>query len=217
MPLKSLVKVTVTFFPCNMSITLTEEQISQKLQEAIEAAGTSSDGFQEVELTEETRLKCAAVLVPLVWYDEEWHLLFTRRTDTVESHKGQVSFPGGACDEDETTPEATALREAEEEIGIQPKDVRVLGRLANLVTITYFRVTPVVGVVSWPSVFRVGQHEVARVFTMPLAWLANPSNRWQFELPDTRRTLIAFHPYDGELLWGATARMTVDFLTVLGL
>src|SRR5687768_14621385 len=128
MPLKSLVKVTVTFFPCNMPITLTEEQISEKLQEAIEAAGPSSDGFQEVELTEETSLKCAAVLVPLVWHDEEWHLLFTRRTDTVESHKGQVSFPGGACDEDETTPEATALREAEEEIGIQPKDVRVLGR-----------------------------------------------------------------------------------------
>ena len=67
----------------------------------------------------------------------------------------------------------------------------------------------------WPAVFRVGQDEVARVFTMPLAWLANPVNRWQFELP-TGRTLIAFHPFDGELLWGATARMTVDFLSVLG-
>lgn len=198
-----------------MSITLTEEQISQKLQEALDLVGPSSDGFREVELNEETRLKCAAVLVPLVWHDDEWHLLFTRRTDTVESHKGQVSFPGGACDEGETSPEETALREAEEEIGIQPKDVKVLGRLANLVTITYFRVTPVVGVVRWPAVFRVGQDEVARVFTMPLAWLANPVNRWQFELP-TGRTLIAFHPFDGELLWGATARMTVDFLSVLG-
>jgi 8-oxo-dGTP pyrophosphatase MutT (NUDIX family) len=200
-----------------MPITFTEEQISEKLRAAIEAAGPSSDGFQEIELNEETTLKCAAVLVPLVWHDEEWNLLFTRRTDTVESHKGQVSFPGGACDEDETTPEETALREAEEEIGISPGEIRVLGRLANLVTITYFRVTPVVGVVRWPAVFRVGQHEVARVFTMPLAWLADPTNRWQFELPGTRRTLIAFHPYDGELLWGATARITVDFLNVLGL
>jgi 8-oxo-dGTP pyrophosphatase MutT (NUDIX family) len=200
-----------------MSITLTEAQISQKLHEAIDSADLASDGFQEIELTEETRLKCAAVLVPLVWHDEEWHLLLTRRTDIVESHKGQVSFPGGACDEGETTPEETALREAQEEIGIQPDNVRVLGRLANLVTITYFRVTPVVGVVRWPAVFRVGEHEVARVFTMPLGWLANPANRWQFELPGTGRTLIAFHPYDGELLWGATARMTVDFLTVLGL
>ncbi|MGZ9220929.1 MAG: NUDIX hydrolase [Anaerolineales bacterium] len=200
-----------------MTITLTEDQISQKLHEAIDPAGPASDGFLEIELTEETRLKCAAVLVPLVWHADEWHLLFTRRTDIVESHKGQVSFPGGACDEGETTPEQTALRETEEEIGIQPDNVKVLGRLANLVTITYFRVTPIVGVVRWPAVFRVGEHEVARVFTMPLGWLANPANRWQFELPGTRRTLIAFHPYDGELLWGATARMTVDFLTVLGL
>lgn len=200
-----------------MPITFTEDFISQKLSQALEAAGPSADGFSEIDLNEETRLKCAAVLVPLVWHDDEWHLLFTRRTDSVESHKGQVSFPGGACDEDEKTPEETALREAEEEIGIRSKDVKVLGRLANLVTITYFRVTPVVGVVRWPAVFRVGIDEVARVFTMPLGWLADPSNRWQFELPGTTRTIIAFHPFDGELLWGATARMTVDFLSVLGL
>jgi 8-oxo-dGTP pyrophosphatase MutT (NUDIX family) len=197
-------------------LTLTEDEISRRLQAAI-AGDPSSDGFSEIQLTTETSLKCAAVLIPLVWHDGEWHLLFTRRTDRVESHKGQVSFPGGACDEGETTPEETALREADEEIGLNPRDVRVLGRLSNLITITYFRVTPVVGVVRWPTVFRVGEHEVARIFTMPLAWLANPSNRWQFEIPGTNRSLIAYHPYDGELLWGATARMTVDFLNVLGL
>ena len=200
----------------NMPITLTEDLIAQKLQQAVEAVGPLSDGFAEIDLTEETRVKCAAVLVPLVWHDEEWHLLYTRRTDKVESHKGQVSFPGGACDEGETTPEQTALREAEEEIGVDPKDVKVLGRLTNLITITYFRVTPVVGVVKWPTVFRVGEHEVARVFTIPLGWLANPSNRWEFHRPGGKRELIAYHPYDGELLWGATARMTVDFLNVLG-
>jgi 8-oxo-dGTP pyrophosphatase MutT (NUDIX family) len=200
-----------------MSITLTEEIISQRLNEAIQYAGPSSDGYAELELNDEITLKCAAVLVPLVWHDNEWHLLFTRRTDRVESHKGQVSFPGGACDEGETTPEQTALREADEEIGIQPTDIKVLGRLANLITISYFRVTPVVGVVKWPTVFRVGEHEVARVFTIPLAWLANESNRWQFEIPGRNRSVIAYHPYDGELLWGATARMTVDFLKVLGL
>jgi 8-oxo-dGTP pyrophosphatase MutT (NUDIX family) len=199
-----------------MQTTLTEGYISQCLQNALEA-DPASDGFSEIDLTEETRLKCAAVLIPLVWYDEEWHLLFTRRTDTVESHKGQVSFPGGACDEGETTPEQTALREADEEIGLNPDDVRVLGRLSNLITITYFRVTPVIGVVKWPAVFRVGEHEVARIFTIPLKWLANPSNRWQFEMPGRGRSLIAYHPYDGELLWGATARMTVDFLKVVGL
>ena len=101
-----------------MSITLTEDIISQRLSEAIQSAGPSSDGYAELELNDEITLKCAAVLVPLVWHDEEWHLLFTRRTDRVESHKGQVSFPGGACDEGETTPEQTALREAQELLSI---------------------------------------------------------------------------------------------------
>ena len=196
---------------------LTEEFISRKLHEAIEAAGPSSDGYAEIDLNDETRLKCAAVLVPLLWQDDEWHLLFTRRTDKVESHKGQVSFPGGACDEGETTPEETALREANEEVGIQPEGVSVLGRLANMITITSFRVTPVVGVIPWPTVFRVGEHEVARIFTIPLMWLADKRNRWEFSMPGRNRSLIAYHPYDGELLWGATARMTVDFLRTLDL
>jgi 8-oxo-dGTP pyrophosphatase MutT (NUDIX family) len=200
-----------------MPVTLTEEYISLRLTEAIETADPSQDGYSELSLSDGKNLKCAAVLIPLLWHENEWHLLYTRRTDRVESHKGQVSFPGGACDEGETTPEQTALREAEEEIGIDPGDVRVLGRLATLITITYFRVTPVVGVIKWPAVFKVGEHEVARIFTIPLGWLANPSNRWQFERPGTDLTLIAYHPYDGELLWGATARMTVDFLKVLGL
>ncbi len=196
---------------------LTENYIAQKLHEAIEAVGPSSDGYAEIDLNDETRLKCAAVLVPLLWQDDEWHLLFTRRTERVESHKGQVSFPGGACDEGESTPEETALREANEEVGIQPEAVRVLGRLANMITITSFRVTPVVGVIPWPTVLRVGQHEVERVFTIPLMWLADKRNRWEFSMFGKNRSLIAYHPYDGELLWGATARMTVDFLRVLDL
>ena len=200
-----------------MALFLSEEHISQRLREAIQSVEPTSDGYAEIDFTDDTHLKCAAVLVPLVWQADEWHLLFTRRTDRVESHKGQVSFPGGACDEGETVPEQTALREAEEEIGLDPHNVRVLGKLANLITISHFRVTPVVGVIiRWPTVFRVGEHEVARVFTMPLAWLANESNRWQFDIPGRKRSVIAYHPYDGELLWGATARMTVDFLKVLG-
>jgi 8-oxo-dGTP pyrophosphatase MutT (NUDIX family) len=199
-----------------MSIQFTEDFIAEQLQEAIKSAGLSSDGYAEIDLTDETRLRCAAVLIPLLWHENEWHVLFTRRTDKVESHNGQVSFPGGACDEGETTPEQTALREAEEEVGINPTDVKVLGRLANMITISHFRVTPVVGIIKWPNIFRVGEHEVARVFTIPLGWLANSSNRWQFEVEGRKRSLIAYHPYDGELLWGATARMTVDFLKVLG-
>jgi 8-oxo-dGTP pyrophosphatase MutT (NUDIX family) len=200
-----------------MAVELTEAIIKSRLDEAIAAAGPLSDGYAEIDLTDETRLKCAAVLVPLLWSEDQWNLLFTRRTERVESHKGQVSFPGGGCDEGELTPEETALREAHEEIGLDPQRVRVLGRLTNMITVTSFHVTPVVGVIEWPTVFTVGQHEVERIFTIPLYWLADTRNRWEFTMPGRNRSLIAYHPYDGELLWGATARMTVDFLKTLGL
>lgn len=194
---------------------LTRELIARRLREA-QAGSTARQEYAEMAVDSTLRLKCAAVLVPLAFYRNEWHILFTRRTDRVESHKGQVSFPGGACDEGETTPEQTALREAEEEIGIRPEDVEVLGRLSRLITVSSFRVRPVVGVIPFPYAFRVASAEVARVFTIPLLWLANRTNYWEFWLGDARRSVIAYHPYDGELLWGATARMTVNFLRTVG-
>lgn len=196
---------------------LTESDIAEKLRKSLEGVDPSSYGYSDIELTEDTRLKCAAVLIPLIFEAGEWRVLYTRRTDHVESHKGQVSFPGGGCDEGETAPEETALREAHEEVGIEPGSVRILGRLPNMITITSYRVTPVVGAIDWPIVFRIGQHEVERVFTIPLKWLADEGNRWEFPFPGRNRKLIAYHPYDGELLWGATARMTLDLLAALGL
>ncbi len=195
---------------------LTVEFISEKLFES-QQNSADSDGYAEIPIQPDTRLKCAAVLLPLTHYGDEWHVLFTRRTDRVESHKGQVSFPGGACDEGETTPEQTALREAEEEIGMNPADVKVLGRLSQMITISSFRVSPIVGIIPWPYTFRVAGAEVARVFTIPLLWLANRNHYWEFSLRESERSLIAYHPYDGELLWGATARMTVNFLKTLEL
>jgi 8-oxo-dGTP pyrophosphatase MutT (NUDIX family) len=152
---------------------LTEEFISQKLAEA-EQNAVDSDGYAEIPVKPETRLKCAAVLLPLTYYKDEWHILYTRRTDRVESHKGQVSFPGGACDEGETTPEQTALREADEEIGMKPADVKVLGRLSRLITISSFRVSPIVGVIPWPYAFLVAGVEVARVLTFCKLHKKNP-------------------------------------------
>lgn len=187
-----------------------EEEIIARLRETQSA--TSTDGYAR---SNEGAHKCAAVLVPLLQQDGEWHLLYTRRTEHVENHKGQVSFPGGACDDGETTPEQTALREAEEEIGLSPSTVRVLGRLNSMLTITSYRVTPVVGVIPWPTVFRPEQAEVARIFTMPLKWLAERSNRWEFNMLGRDYSVIIYHPFDGETLWGATARMTVDFLEIL--
>ena len=195
-------------------MNLSEDYISQKLEES-RKDNADSDGYAEIPVKPNTRLKNAAVLVPLTYVQNEWHLLFTRRTDRVHSHKGQVSFPGGASDEGETTPEQTALREADEEIGLRPADVKVLGMLSQLITISSFRVTPIVGVIPWPYTFKVAGVEVARVFTIPLLWLSDVNNYWEFSLRDSDRSLIAYHPYDGELLWGATARMTVTFLKTI--
>lgn len=193
-----------------------ENEIREKLKIAWKE-NSQSEPFNESDFEKGEEPRCAAVLIPMTWFESEWHLLYTRRTDRVETHKGQVSFPGGACDPGEETPEQTALREANEEVGVRPQDVRVLGRLAPMITTTSFLVTPVVGIVQWPYAFRVENAEVARVFTMPLTWLADKRNRWEFKIPGRNYQLIVYHPFDGELLWGATAIMTDMFMNVLGI
>ena len=192
--------------------SLTEEAIASRLT-AAQFAPQSGNDFARLAL------RPAAVLVPLVFDQGQWQLVFTRRTETVQSHKGQVSFPGGAADPQDSSPEATALREAQEEIGLRPEDVTILGRLPFLATVTNYFITPVVGRIHWPVVFHLEVEEVSRVFTMPLAWLAEPAN------PEVRplqrvgyyEDVIYYQPYDGELLWGATARITVEFLRILEL
>ncbi len=171
--------------------------------------------YTEKEIGTDYPLRKAAVLLPLLRYAEEWHILFTRRADRVEHHKGQVSFPGGATDPEDSSPEDTALREAEEEIGLNRKDVKILGRLAPMITISNFMVTPVVGVMPWPYAFRVHTPEVGRVFTIPLSWLADSQHYMKMVRTETGRHLITYLPFDGELLWGATAHMTVEFLKTL--
>jgi 8-oxo-dGTP pyrophosphatase MutT (NUDIX family) len=203
-----------------MPIHLSEEYITKKLRQAYQPGEiASTDGY--ASLYEGIRLQCAAVLIPLARWNEEWCLVYTRRTETVEHHKGQVSFPGGRCDAAESTPEATAQREAGEEIGLKPDDLQILGRLNDVVTITHYRVTPVVGVMPWPYPVRLEPAEVARVFTIPLPWLADRQN-WE-ELPFSVEGIprpipvVTYLKYDGETLWGASARMTLNFLSVLGL
>lgn len=162
----------------------------------------------------------AAVLVPLYRDRNLWHALYTERTDRVDVHRGQVSFPGGRVERDDAGPEQAALREAAEEIGLRPEDVEVLGMLDPLLTITGFRVDPVVGVIPWPYPLRLNSHEVAGVFGVPLVWLADPANL------ETRRqegpegqplTVHVFRPYEGRVIWGATARITLHLVELCGL
>ncbi len=195
--------------------TITQTQIAERLRQSYRTIDLpATDGHIRKK---NGALKCAAVLVPLTFYANEWHLLFTRRTETLNDHSGQVSFPGGQCDPEDENHEETALREAEEEIGLLRHDVQLLGRVNEVVTVTHYEITPVVGVFRFPYSFFVSTVEVGRVFTMPLNWLANPHNYWQFQHPRANHPTIAYHPYDGELLWGATARIVQNFLTTLSL
>jgi 8-oxo-dGTP pyrophosphatase MutT (NUDIX family) len=170
------------------------------------------------------RLTCAdlmpaAVLVPLVNIGGETHLLFTRRSETLGSHKGQVSFPGGMMEPEDESAEAAACREAYEEIGVLPEDVQVLGRLPLFPTISGFCITPVVGHIPWPYALILQTSEVSRAFTIPLVWLADPVHRElrMYPFPDGHEEpVIFFAQYDNEVLWGATARMTVYLLQLLG-
>jgi 8-oxo-dGTP pyrophosphatase MutT (NUDIX family) len=202
---------------------LNEVEITNRLQAAYHLEiDWDADGFAEITTRGGgIQLKCAAVLLPLIRKEQEWHLIFTHRTDNVDSHKGQVSFPGGGCELTETMPEQTALREAHEEIGLMPQDAHLLGRLNDIVTITQFRISPVVCTIPFPYEFHLSWHEVSRVFSIPLRWMAHPDNwkEYNFTPDGTQRSfpVITYQPYEGELLWGASARIVHNFLEVMGL
>ena len=161
----------------------------------------------------------AAVLMPLFRQEDAWRVLFIRRQAHLVEHSGQVAFPGGRADPDDRDAADTALREAWEEIGLAPDDVRLLGCLPPYLTITNYLVTPVIGLVPWPYAFRPAEDEVSRIFSIPLAWLAEPAHlerRWrQLPAPHPPIDVLYFKEYDGEVLWGASAAFTLDFLNAL--
>lgn len=199
---------------------LTPLEISNRLAEA--SRNGSQIPYQEYPRLLELlpgKPRPAAVLIPLLRVNNAWQVLYTRRNANLPEHSGQVAFPGGRADPGDTSPEMTALREAHEEIGLAPQDVEVLGCLHDFVTITNYQVTPVVGVIPWPYRFHLAEEEVSRVFTIPLDWLAQPANfdeRWRsLPAPYKPVPVIYYKEYDGETLWGASARFIQAFLNCL--
>lgn len=161
----------------------------------------------------------AAVLIPLVRQGEAWHLLYIRRAHShQDQHSGQVAFAGGKKEPEDADLKKTALREAQEEIGIRPEDVSILGTLNHHHSITRFRITPVVAKIPWPYPLTLDTQEVARTFTIPLQWLADEKNhRIEYRQLDNHQSVavVFFDEFDGELLWGATARMTLSLVSAL--
>jgi len=162
---------------------------------------------------EERTLTPAAVLVPLVERSDGYTVLLTQRTAHLEHHAGQISFPGGRAEEGDASPVETALREAEEEIGLQRRHVvEIAGFLDLYQTVTGFLVTPVVGFVTPPFDLALDEFEVAEAFEVPLEFILDPrhhEHRSLFYKGQQRRYYVI--PYEDRFIWGATAAMLVNF------
>lgn len=155
--------------------------------------------------------RSAAVLVPIVTREDGLHVLLTERTAHLNTHAGQISFPGGQLEQHDVDPVAGALRESFEEIGLAPADVEVIGTLPEYVTATHFCITPVIGLVERLPDLALDAFEVAETFEVPLAFLMDPAHheRRLVEIAGQPRTFYAM-PYTASrryFIWGATAAM----------
>ena len=160
----------------------------------------------------------AAVLILIHPNDGEPHVVFTERTVHVEHHKGQMSFPGGACDDIDDCSETTAIRETWEEIGVVGEHVRIIGSLDDMITISNFRVTPWVGVLESeaPYPYKINEHEVVRVVEVPLSFLLEEGNmELEVRQHQGREVLVPAFSYNGHRIWGATARMLHQLIELL--
>lgn len=161
-------------------------------------------------------LRQAAVLVPLIEHPDGLTVMLTKRTDHLDHHPGQISFPGGRVEDDDPSPEDAALREAEEEVGLQRDKVDIIGRLDEYVVRTGFSVTPFVGLVQPGFTVTLDEFEVAEAFEVPLSFFLDETNHRR----DSRthngevREFYAM-PYDDYYIWGATAGMLRNLYDIL--
>ena len=161
-------------------------------------------------------LTAAAVLVPILCKGGEYHILFTQRSNQVAHHKGQISFPGGARSKVDSSLLDTALRESWEEIGLEAKDVEILGELDDTPTTTSrFVISPFVAFVPHPYEFRVNRHEIDEIFDVPVSALLYKANVTEERYVFGDEIVTAYsYEYGGRVIWGATARIVQQFLEV---
>ncbi len=193
---------------------LTQQQIRDRL--SLPGGGATHDIVPHWEVSQSSQ---AAVLMPFFFSQQQWHLLFIRRAvHEGDQHSGQVAFAGGKREPGDNNLVATALREAEEEIALPQAQVEVLGQLPVHHSVSRFQITPVVGVIPWPSSLKADELEVSRIFSIPLCWLADSENyhiRSYSDPSGATFPVIYFDEYDGEILWGASARMTLTLISRL--
>jgi 8-oxo-dGTP pyrophosphatase MutT (NUDIX family) len=168
------------------------------------------------QIPDQPDLKPAAVLVPMFQKNHRTNILLTKRTDRLEHHKGQISFPGGAFNYEDLDCLTTALRETEEEIGLEMDQVEILGELDHVVTVTSFRVCPYVGIIPYPYPFKLSPFEVERLIELPLDYLLKEAELKEGPFTYLGQSFYNLHiNYQGDIIWGATARILKNFMTIL--
>ena len=167
-------------------------------------------------IIEQPSLARAAVLVPLFKKGEDCHIVFTKRSDNVRYHKGEISFPGGVFDERDSELERTALRETDEEIGLKENDVQIIGVLDDIITVTQFIVTPFVGLFPYPYPFKLSPVEIAELIEVPLSALLDKDCFSEREIiRGTGKEVVLAYQYQNHIIWGATARILKQFLDLI--
>jgi len=152
-------------------------------------------------------LKTSAVLIPIFYNQGQYHVLFTERSDQVVFHKGQVCFPGGTQEPSDSSLLQTAIREAEEEIGLAAKDIEILGELDDMLTfVTNYVISPFVALISYPHSLKTDGREVKGAFSVPLSFLMDEANFKQDSYA---------YEYEGHIIWGATARILRQLIGLL--
>jgi 8-oxo-dGTP pyrophosphatase MutT (NUDIX family) len=158
----------------------------------------------------------AAVLLPLFMKDRSYHILFTKRTDRVKHHKGEISFPGGNYDAADGDIVTTALREAHEEIGLKPQDVALVGALDEVRTLSDFVVSPFVGLIPYPYTFVPSPDETAEIIILPLAGFFKEGVLTEEYMTYQERTeRVSTYHCGRHVIWGATARILRQFLELI--
>ena len=156
----------------------------------------------------------AAVLVPIYEKDGQYYILFIKRTEWVEKHKGEISFPGGRHEARDKTLLDTALRESTEEINLKPEDVEVLGELDDVVSVkTNYLISPFLAFIPCPYGFRVDGRETEEIIEVPIAVLINRGNPHQ-EIYSGEQVMAYTYYYRQRVIWGATARILHKFLGI---
>jgi len=200
-------------------MTLTPEHIIERLgRQPDNLLPIHGDHDLNPGMTPARTLTPAAVLVGLVKRPDGLAVLLTQRTDHLHHHPSQISFPGGHSDPGDDSPEETALREAQEEVGLHRRHVEPIGRLGEYVTRTGFSITPVVAFIEPPFEVTPDPFEVEEVFEVPLAFLLDPDNH-QRHSREFEGHIREFHamPFEDYYIWGATAGMLINLYEVLHL